>query len=300
MLGATKDDAGEYADAISLHSPVARGKAQVCGVDLSVSALQRLISESNNAKRPDDAERWFRQYASLHEPAPYEWDSEGDRRNGANDPEGAADAYERAAQANAYYGYDYCYAATNRYFQPTTDSDAVLADGRKCIDASVKQNDSQAENYFKSEVPIVYKEMAAVLERRGVYPTALEYIKESLNAIPNDPFALNTEAKLFDDLEQYPECIAAAQAAIAASDGKYPSMQFELGSCSFAVQNWTQAAASFRISAEADNTDAVSAFNLGLALSRQGFTMDANHWFREALNRHPDAELSAKISSLLQ
>ena len=300
VLGGAKNEGGEYADAVSLHSPVAAGGPQVCGVDLSVSALQDLILEANSAHKPDDAERWFRKYASIHEPAPYERDSEGDRRNAVRDFLGAGDSYEKAAVASNYYGYDYCFAAVNRYADPTSDQDAVLNDGKKCIEASVKQTVKENEHYFTSELPIVYKEMATILEGRGVYPTALEYIKESLATDPNDAFALNTEAKIFKDLEQYSECIAAAQAAIAASDGKYPWMHFELGSCSFETQNWTQAAASFRIVAESDKTDAVSAFNLGLSLSRQGFAVDAEHWFREALSRKPDSELRAKILNALQ
>jgi tetratricopeptide (TPR) repeat protein len=300
VLGSAKNQAGQYADAVSLHSPVAIGGPQVCGIDLSLSALQDLISEADSAKRPDDAERWFKEYAIAHEPAAYEWDAEGDRRSTAKDFTGAAHAYEKAASTSDYFSYDYCYAAADRFLEPVTDGDAVLKDGGGCIEGSVKQTGKQNDHYFTSELPFVYQDMASVLEVRGVYPKALEYIKESVAANPNGAFALNIEAKIFDDLEQYPECIAAAQAAIAASDGKYPSMQFELGSCSFATQNWTQAAASFRIAAESDNTDAVSAFNLGLSLSRQGFSVDALHWFREALNRNPDAELRAKILNALQ
>lgn len=300
VLGEVKNDNGNFTEAISLHSHVASGKAQVCGVDLNTVAIRDLISESKSANRPDDAEKWFREYASLNEPAPYEWDSEGDSRNDAKDYSAAADAYERAAKGNDYYGYDLCYAAVDRYLQPVTDADAVLGDGQSCIDASVKESGKDDEHYFKSEMPMVYRLMAEVLEQRGVYQKALEYVKESLDLAPNNAFALNTEAKIFDDEQRYPECITAAQSAIAASDGKFPWMHFELGSCSFATQNWTQAAASFRIAAESNTSDAVSAFNLGLSLSRQGFTTDADHWFREALNRKPDAELRAKILNALR
>jgi tetratricopeptide (TPR) repeat protein len=300
VLGGTKSDDGQYTDAISLHSSVTNGKPQICGVDLVEQALRNLISESDSAKRPGDAETWFRRYATLYGPAPFEWDAEGDRRNAAHDPAGAADAYEKAAQNSDYLSYDYCYAASERYIQEPTDSDGVLTDGRKCIDASVTQTGKQGESHFKSEVPEVYKCMADVLELRGVYQSAFEYIKESLAATPDDAFALNTEAKIFSDMERYSECIAAAQAAIRASDGKYPWMHFVLGKCYFNTEDWTNAAASFRITAESDSTDAVSAFDLGLSLSRQGFTVDANHWFHEALNRKPDDELRAKILEALE
>lgn len=77
-------------------------------------------------------------------------------------------------------------------------------------------------------------------------------------------------------------------------------MQERLGDCDFDTENWTDAAASYRIAAEADTTNAAAAFNLGLSLQRQGFTVDAREWFRTALQRNPDSELRGKIMSALQ
>lgn len=299
VLGNTKRDRKEYAQAISLHSLVASGNSQICGNDLTVQALSNLIYENDSAKRPDDAEKWFRRYASIHEPSAYEWDSEGDRRNAVNDHINSASAYEKAADSSSYYSYDYCYAARANYLQQVTNEDGVLADGRKCVEASVKTS-KENEHYFKSTLPLIYRIMAMILDDRGVYQPALEYIKESVAADPENPFSLDTEAKIFADLERNTECIAAAQSAVRASDGKYPSMNFHLGYCYFATEDWSRAASAFRIAAEGDKNDAISAFNLGLSLSRQGFDADANHWFREALNRKPNDELRAKILSVLK
>ena len=299
VLGNAKRDHEEYSEAISLHSLVAGGSPSLCGNDLAKLAITSLIYENDSAKRPDDAEKWFRRYASLYEPAAYEWDSEGDRRASANDHAGAAGAYEKAAAGSSYYGYDYCFAARESFFQPITNEDGVLADGRKCVEASV-QATKENEKYFKSTMPFVYKIMAGVLEGRGVYQSALEYIKESIAANPEDPFAFDTEASIFADLERNSECIAAAQSAVRVSDGKYPFMNFRLGYCYFAAGDFSRAASAFRLAAESDKNDAASAFNLGLSLSRQGFEADANHWFREALGRKPDDELRAKILSALK
>jgi serine protease Do len=299
VLGNAKRDHEEYSEAISLHSLVAGGSSRLCGIDLAKQAINNLIYENDSAKRPDDAEKWFRRYASLYEPAGYEWDSEGDRRVSANDYANAAAAYEKAAAASGYFGYDYCYAARASFLQPITNEDGVLADGRKCVEASV-QSTKNNEKYFKSAVPFVYRIMASVLERRGVYQPALEYIKESIAASPEDPFAFDTEANIFADLERNSECIAAAQSAVRLSDGKYPFMNFRLGYCYFAGGDFSRAASAFRLAADGDKNDAVSAFNLGLSLSRQGFETDANHWFREALSRKPDDELRAKILSALK
>jgi tetratricopeptide (TPR) repeat protein len=299
VLGNTKSDHEEYTEAIFLHSLVADGNAQICGNDLAEQALRDLIYENDKAKRPDDAERWFRRFAGLYEPEAYEWDSEGDRRANANDYANAAGAYEKAAERSNYYGYDYCYAARANYLQPVTNEDGVLADGRKCVQASVQTN-KENEKYFKATLPSVYKIMAEVLDDRGAYQPALEYIKESIAANPEDAFALDSEAKIFADLERNPECIAAAQSAVRVSDGKYASMNFRLGYCYFATADWSRAESAFRLAAEGDKNDAVSAFDLGLSLSRQGFDADADHWFHEALGRHPDGELRAKILDALK
>jgi tetratricopeptide (TPR) repeat protein len=181
-----------------------------------------------------------------------------------------------------------------------TSVDEVLADGRKCVDASVKQTGKDATQYFTSELPIVYNDMAEALEERGVYQSALEYVKESLAAKPDNPFTLNIEADIFEDLDRYNECISASQAAVRLSDGKYPWMIFRLGSCYFATENWTQAETNFKLAAEADKTNAAAAFNLGLSYTRQGYSSDAQIWFREALKRNPDDALRAKIQSELK
>jgi tetratricopeptide (TPR) repeat protein len=297
VLGQAREEAGQHLEAISLYSPVANGRPQVCGVDLAEETYRDLISESASAVRPDDAETWFRRFASLYQPGPYDWDSEGDRRAAVKDHMLAADAYEKAAGASESLSYDYCFAANEHYLKSVTAVDEVLADGRKCVDASVKQTGKDAAQYFTTELPIVYSDMAEALEERGVYQSALEYIKESLATKPDNPFALNIEAEIFEGLDRYSECIAAAQAAVRASDGKYPWMVFRLGSCYFDTENWSQAATNFQLVANAEKANAGAAFNLGLSLERQGYSSDAQIWFREALKRNPDDALRAKILS---
>jgi tetratricopeptide (TPR) repeat protein len=300
VLGSAQEEEGKYLEAMSLHTPVANGKPQICGADLAEQTYRDLISESFSADHHEDAERWFRRFANIYQPGPYDWDSEGDRRATANDHILSADAYEKAAAGSEYLSYDYCFAANQQYLKPVTSVDEVLADGRKCVDASVKQTGKDATQYFTSELPIVYNDMAEALEERGVYQSALEYVKESLAAKPDNPFTLNIEADIFEDLDRYNECISASQAAVRLSDGKYPWMIFRLGSCYFATENWTQAETNFKLAAEADKTNAAAAFNLGLSYTRQGYSSDAQIWFREALKRNPDDALRAKIQSELK
>lgn len=300
VLGEARDNDGAYSEAALIQSPVANGALTICDVDLVRVAFRNLIDDTSKAKKPDDAERWFRQYAAKYEPTGYDWDSEGDRRAEAKDFSASADAYERAAALENYFLYDYCFASADRYRQQRTDQDGVLADGRKCVEASVKNRNKDTERFFKNGLPIVYRNMADVLNSRGAYPSALEYVKEAISADPQNAYGMYLESQILENMERYSECTSAAQEAVRLSDGAYPFMQFQLGQCYFDSGNWSQAASAYRVAAEANKSDAAAAFNLGLSFLRQGFGADARQWFREALNRNPDSELKGKILLQLQ
>ena len=300
VLGEARQEQKQYTEAIPLQTPVANGSLQLCGSDLTELAVRHLIWSTSQANMPAETEKWFNRLLSQYQPTAFDWDSEGDRMTNIRDYTGAGNAYEKAAQLAEYLGYDYCYAANDRYLQTPRDADSVLNDGRKCVDASVKNGVKDNAHYFDATLPSVYLNMAQILNDRGVYQPALEYINESISRKSDNPFSLITEAAILENLQRYSECVAAAQAAIRDSDGSYPWMEFRLGSCYFDEEDWSHAADSFRISAGADKTDAPSAFNLGLSLLRQGYSSDAKVWFREALDRHPDDELKAKILSELE
>jgi hypothetical protein len=300
VLGAVKDNEGAYSEAAMIQSPVANGNLTVCGADLVQLTFRNLISDTTQAKKPEEAEKWFRQYAAKYQPTGYDWDSEGDRREAAKDFSAAADAYERAAAGGDYYAYDACFASADRYKQQVTDQVNALADGRRCVEGSVKNTNKSTEHFFKLGLPIAYRVMADVLNSRGAYPSALEYIKEAISADPQNAYGMHLESQILENMERYSECTSAAQEAVRLSDGAYPFMQFQLGQCYFDSGNWSQAASSYRIAAEANKSDAAAAFNLGLSLLRQGFGADARQWFREALNRNPSSEVRGKIMLQLQ
>jgi len=300
VLGRAKEKKNQLPDAIPLLAAVANNSLELCDVDLTEQAVRDLISDTSQENTPAESEKWFDRLVNQYQPTAWDWDQEGDRVAKAGSNAGAGNAYEKAAQMSPYFEYDYCFASNDRYLQTPRDADSVLADGRKCVDASIRNGNKSDAHYFDDLLPIVYAHMADILNDRGVYQPALEYIKESLSREPDDPLALITEAEILENLQRYSECVAAAQGAIRASDGKYPWMQADLGSCYFDSQDWVNAEASFRIAAEGDKNDAASAFNLGLSLSRQGYTADARNWFKEALNRKPDDALRAKILGVLQ
>ena len=174
-----------------------------------------------------------------------------------------------------------------------------MRDGRSCIDASTLSNDSN-KKLFEATLPRVYQYMAATLESRGVYDQALQYAKESLNLDPSGAAAMDIEARVFEDLGRYSECVSAAKQAIRQSDGKFSYMQFQLGKCYFHSESWAQAVASFKLAAEGNKTDSAAAFNVALSLQREGFTVDAREWFAEALRRNPDPALRKEIEALLR
>lgn len=300
VLGSAKADAGDGASAIAFQTAVANGGLQMCDSDLGERSVRSLIAEYQSLNKFDEAEKWFNRLASQFEAKAADWDSEGDRRYKINDLDGAASAYEKAAAGSSFYAYDFCYASNNRYFQPNPDRDAVLGDGKKCIDASVKNAYKSLAKQFDTTLPTVYRDMADVLKDRGVNDQALIYINESLSQEPENSFSMITKAEIMENLQRYTECVSAAQAAIRMSEGKYSWMQFDLGNCYFDQRDWTHAEAGFRIAAEADKTNAPAAFNLALSLLRQGYSSDARTWFNEALKRNPDAELRSKILNELQ
>ncbi len=298
VLGNLEEDKGNFATAIPMFQQVVVARPSVCNSDLRIDSLRSLVTDSDKLGRVEDAERWFRDFAANYSPSAYDWDSEGTRRAAAKDYPSAADAYEQAASGGADPA-DYCYATFNRYLQSPTDGDRVLSDGRGCVEASAKNTDKDKEAEYKAKLPAVYRAMAETLNDRGVYQRALEYVKEAIAGKSDDSLALYDEASIYENLGRYSECVAAAQVAISNSDGKYPYMQFQLGNCYFALEDWVHAESSYRISANADKTDAASAFNLGLSLQREGFGADARQWFNEALQRKPDPELRGKILSAL-
>lgn len=299
VLANVREDKSNYSSAIALFQPIAAAKPTICGENLAESSLRSLITDNEHVGNHEEAERSFRKLASQYTPTAYDWDSEGDRRRAANDYAAAADAYEHAGGASADYAIDYCYATANRFVEPVTDGDHVLSDGRACVDAATKNTNDKRAKDFKRLLSGAYSLMAQVLNDRGVYQPAMGYIKESLNGDPNNSSSLYLEAQIYENLGQPSECVAADQAAITQSDGKFGYMHFLLGNCYFDQQNWSNAASSFRISAEADKSDAASAFNLGLSLKRQGYTSDARNWFKEALARKPDSDLRSKILNAL-
>ena len=294
-LAKAKKMQGDYASALSLNQGVLPHISNVCGLDLRSDIYRDLVFVADKLGRAPEAENWFRRLASEYTPSEWDWDEEGDRRDAAKDYAAAADANERAASANENLSIDYCWAAREAYDIANDNGERVLTDGRKCIDSSVKNTSEPRAKRFREQLPIVYQLMSTVLENRGVHVPALEYIKESLSARPSDPQSLFEEGMIYKGMGRYSECISAAQAAIAASDGRFGWMHFGLGNCFFEARDWTSAAASFKIAADYDKTDAASAFNLALCYERQGFSVDAKFWFAEALKRNPSVDLRAKI-----
>jgi tetratricopeptide (TPR) repeat protein len=98
--------------------------------------------------------------------------------------------------------------------------------GRLMRESSVSNSIKADQHHFDKLLPYVYRTMALVLKGRCSYDQALEYIRESLKATPDEPLSLITEAEIFEDLQRTSECVSAAQAAIRSSDGKYPELRY--------------------------------------------------------------------------
>jgi tetratricopeptide (TPR) repeat protein len=173
---------------------------------------------------------------------------------------------------------------------------SVLACARRCISDGVGQKDSE------SRLATAHREIAGVLNRRGVYQEALSHAREATALYPSDAWAFSAQADALLGLRRFQEAINASNQAIRLSDGKHATMHFKLGSAYFEVENWEFARQSFEKAAQLDAKDDAAAYNVALCFARLGFTLDAAKWFEEVLRRnpnHPDRqEILRRIQNL--
>jgi tetratricopeptide (TPR) repeat protein len=173
-----------------------------------------------------------------------------------------------------------CYAAVAGSF--INDDDAVLSDARKCIGGGTGQKDSEGA------LGSAHREIAEVLNRRGVYSEALAQAREAINLTPEDSWSYGEMADALYGLRRFEEAITTSQQAIRLSDGKFAWMHFRLGSTYFELKNWDFARQSFEKAAELNPKLAAAVYNVGLCYANQGYYRDAVKRYEEYLRRNPN------------
>jgi tetratricopeptide (TPR) repeat protein len=158
----------------------------------------------------------------------------------------------------------------------------------------------------KSEkyLAVAHRQIADVLNKRGVYEEALSHAKEATDLDSSNPWGYAILADALYGLRRFQETINAAKQAIRLSDGKYASMHFRLGNAYFDTENWEFARQSFEKAAELEPKDPAAPYNVALCFQHLGLYIDAAHWFEEVLRRDPSRsdrdELLNKIRILEQ
>ena len=282
-----------YPEGIPLFQKVLKEdpKLFACGYNLQVYAYRKLISYEDLADLYDQAEKSFAGLVATGEASASDWGWEGTRRHAHKDFLGAAIAFEKSDNANPFNA---CTTARNYFDAPGDNSEKILSEGRKCIDAYARYG-SPPEVNLNGLVGVVHLEMATVLNDRGVYTQALNLAQQGMTVDPTETDLLYQQARALQKLGRAKECISAAQQAVVASNGGIARYHLQLGSCHFDAGNWNAAEASLRTAAERDKTDAAPAYKPAQTLKKQGNSAEAKVWFQEALNRHPDERLKAEI-----
>jgi tetratricopeptide (TPR) repeat protein len=245
-----------------------------------LDTLRALARTSYDLTKPAEWQHWFDLIVSTGKANPFDWSSQAQRLASVEKYDDAANAYRAAAQANNFYKY-WCFAADNYWLTPQQDS--TLEAARACIEHATGEKD--VDVYLGD----AHREIADVLNDRGVYLEALNHAKEATVLIPTNAWAYDDLAMALIGLGRFEEAVNAAGEAVQLSDGKYGFMHFHLGAAYFQLQNWQFAQQSFQKAAELDKSNAAAAYNVALCSQRMGFFRDAIQWYEEYLRRSPDA-----------
>ena len=164
---------------------------------------------------------------------------------------------------------------------------------RKCIE--------EGATVEKVEANVAYSHrlLAAILASRNVNDQALSHARQAVALEPHDAFAFDTMSRALEALGRFDEALAASKSALAESDGQYPSMQFQLGSVYFALEQWELARKAYESVAGTEKQNFSAAYNVAICYYNQKYYRDATTWLDEVLRRNPDAATRKKAVDLL-
>lgn len=132
------------------------------------------------------------------------------------------------------------------------------------------------------------------------FTTAESHARQALALDPTDQWAANALAEALLALERYTEAAAAAERAIALSDGRHSTMHFNAVSAYFELRDWSRCVRAFQKAAELNPDEANSAYNVALCMARQGYYRDAAHWMEKVLQRYPDHPERLDIQAMIR
>lgn len=243
--------------------------------------LRDLIVTAQNLQHPKDIDMWFAALVQTGTSSWWDWRQQAVRLDAAHRYAEAGQAWQQGAQLNKQAWSDWCEAAGS-FALTTGNEDSVLFCARKCIGDGSGKKDSEAR------LSEAHREIAAVLNDRGVYEEALSHAKESTVLNPENAWAYDSQAVAVIGLHRNQEAINAEKQAIRLSDGKFGLMHFHLGYAYFETENWQFAKDSYEKAAQLMPEEDASAYNTALCYQHLGLFLDAAHWLEEALRRNPN------------
>jgi tetratricopeptide (TPR) repeat protein len=291
VLANVLEDRGSYTEAQSTFGLALSTARKTNDSDSELSSSRGLIRCADALQEFDEAGRLLEGLMREGKSTAWDWSSHADSLFGKDLYPQAGDSYRRAAELKGPYT-NWCSAALT--YSMTPQQDSVLFCARKCIEngTGVKGSDNLLGR--------AHREIAGVLNERGVYIEALNHAKEATALNSDDPFGYDDMAKALIGLRRFNETITAEQQALRLSDGKYGWMHFRLGSAYFSLENWDFALQSFQKASELDTKEPASAYNVAFCHQKLRHWGDAIQWYQEYLKRNPNAEDKAQVLNTIR
>lgn len=263
--------------------------------EIQADSLRGLVRTTYSSGKNDQTDTWFRALVNTGKATAWDWQGQARRLDKEQRFSEAGSTWQQAAVLSPALWTSWCEAAGS-FVLAGSKGDSVLFCARKCIsDGSGKPNS-------EARLADAHREVADVLNERGVYEEALSHANESTVLNPEGAWAYDAKAVSLIGLRRFQEAINAAKQAIRLSDGKYGTMHFHLGDAYFETENWQFAKQSYEKAAELMPGEDASAYNVALCYQRLGLFIDAANWYAEVLRRNPTRsdrqELLDRISAL--
>jgi len=286
VLANVLEDRGSYGEAKTDFGLALDAAKKIIDSDLRLSSTRGLIRCADAQKEFDEADRLLEGLKRDGESTAWDWSSHAHQLSSNSLYQRAGDAYRAAAELNGPYA-NWCSAAT--MYAMISQQDSTLFSARQCIEKGTGIKDSELE------LADAHRQIADVLNARGVYIEALNHAKEATALQPDNAFAYDDMAQALIGLRRFNEAVTAAGQAVRLSDGKFAWMHFNLGSAYFSLENWDFALQSYEKAAELSPEEPAAAYNTALSHQRLLHFSDAVHWYREYLRRKPNADDKAEV-----
>jgi tetratricopeptide (TPR) repeat protein len=202
VLGNILENEGSYIQADTELRRALALEQKIADKDAQSESLRDLILCASNLNKEAEAQQWFDALVSLGGATPFDWSSQAGRLEGISKFKDAGDAYRVGANSGGPYAY-WCKAATDYVLAP--DFDLGLSSARTCIELGIGKDGSEI-NLAKA-----HREIADILNERGVYSEALSHSKEATVLTPKDAFAFDSMAVALTGLHRPQEAIVAGQ-----------------------------------------------------------------------------------------